>query len=294
MGYVQSALWFPCAKPDPFLLLQAGAYALAPVLISALTVGCRDIIKMRAGQSPWHGRHIKALINGVTKASEADRFNKIFKFALPLEKLFFVWFVADLTIEFIARWHSQAFSLGACGDFPDVCEWSGTLASFVVPAPGAWVYIAYQRQSVSGPCSTSGGIEFAVPKGHYWQATFSVTAEPIGRGGPIGNVQTRLVKSSPYPHEFQARTHTPDWFANKVHAISHYQRTEPEQEFAIYRFEGSADNPAVGTGGSCNVRTGPYPVMDNSFIPTNCLGGPAPFSLAPYVDPFTTNPTRTT
>src|SRR4051794_22750875 len=109
LGYVSKATYFPCATPSPILAIQAAGDALFPVLASALQFGCLDIIKMRAGMSPWHARKLRALISNPVTAVETDRLNKIYKYAVPVEKLLFFWFVVDLTTEFFARWQSNMF-----------------------------------------------------------------------------------------------------------------------------------------------------------------------------------------
>src|SRR4051794_22021710 len=114
-NYVKSASYFPCARPEPILIIEAAASALGPVLLSFAAFGCNDIVKMRAGLSPWHRRAVKAMLEGAIPPEQRDMVNKVYKFAIPVGKLLFVWFVADLTVEFFARFHSQLFKLGACG-----------------------------------------------------------------------------------------------------------------------------------------------------------------------------------
>jgi hypothetical protein len=109
LGYIKQASYYPCAEPDPLLVIQAAGAAAFPTLLSAISFGCNDIVKMRAGISPWHARNMKALIDGAIPAEQQKTFNGLYKFVVPVEKALFFFFVVDLTLEFLARWQSQIF-----------------------------------------------------------------------------------------------------------------------------------------------------------------------------------------
>src|SRR5436190_14775085 len=113
LGYISKASYYPCAAPQPALILQAAGAAALPTLMSAVSFGCTDIVKMRAGISPWHARYMKALIGGAIPPDQVDKAQKILKYTVPVEKLLFFWFVVDLETGFLDKWQSNIFMLNA-------------------------------------------------------------------------------------------------------------------------------------------------------------------------------------
>lgn len=266
--------FFACARPQPMLIVEAAAQALGPVLINFATFGCLDIIKMRAGISPWHKRGAIALIKGAIPGEQIDEVGKAIKFLIPLEKLLFTWFVADLTVEFFARWQSQIFRLGACN--PPVTEKtaSGPLASYVCPSKDVWARIAY---SLTYPQGTFGSsTDFAVPAGWFFTAFFELKVDAILPIKPVTSMQIRLRSATTIGTGFYGAINKPPWFGNTIKGGLHFQMLEKFGTFREWVFEATCDNPAIGVGGSCAISIAAKPLANQDIIPVNCFGGPAP------------------
>lgn len=274
LGYVKSASYYPCALPNPVLLIEAAGLAIGPVLLSAASFGCNDIVKMRAGISPWHSRGIKMLINGAIPPAEKDAVGKIYKFLIPLEKLLFVWFVADLTTEFFARWHSQAFKLGACGVPSSQCSYGGNLATWVGGEKDHPRPISYSTDWTNGNCVGGGGARFAVPRGWYWNAHFSITPKPIFNNQQISYCDTFLTRVVPSQLQFPVHRTEPPWFGNTLTAMDQRSGNNDISQYEEYEMSAATDVPAIGVGGSCIIELSDRPLFDKPISPVNCLGEP--------------------
>lgn len=274
LGYVAEATYYPCYNPDPILMIKAAGNAIGPVLLSAGTFGCLDIVRMKAGVSPWHSRGLKALINGAVHPSETDGFNKLYKFLIPAEKALFFWFVVDLTTEFVARWHSQAFKLGACGNVDAQCTYGGPLGSWVGGEPDHPRPISYFTNSVSGSCSGGGGSRFDVPPGWYWNCHFSLTPEAIFQNHPVTRCDMSLLRVIPSVHAFPDHTTNAPWFGNTLTAIDHRSGKNERSVYEEYEMNAATDQPAFGKSGSCVIEMSQFPLYDKPMWPVNCLGVP--------------------
>lgn len=276
LGYIAEAQHYPCASPDPWLVIKAGASAIAPVLLSAASFGCTDIIKMRAGVSPWHSRGIRALIEGAISPSEKSTAGKILKFTIPIEKALFFWFVVDLTTEFFARWQSNLFQLQGCGTTAFGCSMTGKLGGWACPSPGAWTYIGYEKTSSTGRCPVGFGIEFGVQAHQHWSCYFSLSPAPIIKTQPIGSFQTRLRRVYPDGYVYEGEKVTPSWIGNKLTSNMMLNGHNKHGTFQIYRFEATADVAAYGVDGSAAVTISDFPLFNKGILPVNCFGAPSP------------------
>lgn len=274
LGYVAEATYYPCYNPDPILMIKAAGNALGPVLLSAGTFGCLDIVRMRAGISPWHSRGLKALINGAVKPAEHDAFNKVYKYLVPLEKVLFFWFVVDLTTEFVARWHSQAFKLGACGHVDDQCTYGGPLGTWVAGEADHPRPISYFTTTSSGTCHGGGGSRFVVPPGWYWQCHFSLTPEAIFRDHPVTYCDMMLLRVLPTVHEYPMHRTEPPWFGNPLTAIDQRGGKNERSVFEEYEMNASTNAPARGKSGSVVIEMSLFPLYNKPMWPVNCLGAP--------------------
>jgi hypothetical protein len=280
LGYVASATYFPCASPRSVIVIQAAAKAAGITLLQAVTFGCRDIVKLRAGISPWHTRGMRALVNGAIKPSESGDAGKLLKFLAPAEKAFFFYFVVDLTVGFAANWQSQIFQMGACQGQNTHCTWSGDLASWVEPAPQAWTPIAYQSGFNPPSCQFGGTIGFLVPANYYYSAYFSMKPRPIFAGQPVGECTLRLHRIAPFETNVESQPQTPPWFGNNFTANLSVTSQKQINDLQRFEFQAKSDVPAIGEGGSLVVQIAPFPILNTSIIPLNCFGKPAPSSQA--------------
>lgn len=276
LGYIKQALYFPCVDSNPILVLEAALESVAPTLVAAASFGCTDIVKMRAGISPWHSRGIKALINGAINPDEKSMAGKALKFTIPVEKALFFFFVVDLTVGFAANWQSNLFKLGGCGGKPVECTGSGPYASFVAPVGGAWVHIAYALSYAPAPCHFGSGTDFIVQPGQYWQAYFSLTAKPLFQDKPMTSLQTRLKLVNAVDIAITQEPQGAPWFGNQISSSIMAKPNKPAGSLQRWRFEAMADVEAVGTGGSAAITVSDHPIHNEGLIPVNCFGAPAP------------------
>lgn len=276
LGYVAKAQVYACAHPDIILTIQAAGAAAAPVLLSALSFGCNDIIKMRAGISPWHSRKIKALIEGAIPADQKDAVNQIYKYTIPIQKALFFFFIVDLTTEFFARWHSQMFKLGACNEFPSDCEKMGTLATWVQPTYEAWTPIAYSLESMSGRCPPGLGQRFEVQAHQNFNCWFSLTPKAFNEGEVIRSFAIRLVQTTKVDFELPENKGEIPWFGNTPRASYMFSNNDNRGVYREYEFQAFSDVPAYGVSGSCAIQWSDRPIYNKGIIPVNCFGVPAP------------------
>jgi hypothetical protein len=275
LNFIKEAAFFPCASPAPVLVMEAAAKAAFPVLLSAITFGCRDIVKMRAGISPWHARGMRALIEGAVKGQPIGEAGKLLKFTIPVEKALFFFFVVDLTLDFLARWQSQMFQLGACGPASQQCNFSGTADVSVCAGNDVWAPISFSPTAIVGDCRGVVGSQWVVDSHDYWQATFDITPKPIIHDQPIGHVQTRIHQRAGIAYNFPAHIEEPGWFGNPV--VGGYMASGENERHTAQIFEAqfSTDVPSIVESGSIYITRSNRPLANQNIIPVNCFGRPA-------------------
>lgn len=276
LGYIKTATAFTCGNVDIPLTLQAAGNAAAITLMQATSLGCIDIVKMRAGVSPWHARGMKALANGVLKPAEHNLVSKVYKYIIPFEKALFFFWVVDLTTGFVANWQSQMFKLGACDTKADWGSGNGANAHWVCPAPGVYGDISYADLYKAGPLQSHiGPHEFVVPEGYYFACSFSVKPKPFIFQAPIGNADCRLREISPPAYHYTPQRSAPPWYANAFTATSHWGGQNKRHHDKVFRFSATCDQIAFSEGGSMNVMVSSVPLLNTGLIPVNCFGSPA-------------------
>jgi|SRR5436190_997483 hypothetical protein len=276
LSYIKSAIPFMCDHPDPTLTIQAAGAALYPVLVSAFTFGCSDILKMRLGTSPWHARKLRIFMKDMIRPGEVDLANKVFKYTIPFEKLLFFWFVVELTTEFEARWQSNIFKFGACGNVLRQCTKSGPLATYVCSNPGGTARISYTAENMTGACSGAGGSAIEVQRGWFYSLYFSLQVGRLGPNPPPTTCQLSLRDSRSESHTITFEPATAPWNGNNISAGITVAPQHPAGQFHEYIMEATCDQVAIGVGGSWNFQTGELPFHEGSIIPVNCFGVPSP------------------
>lgn len=278
LGYLSKGTYFPCATPDPILVLQAAGKAAFPVLMSAATFGCNDIVKMRAGISPWHSRGMKALINGAILPDDPYNTKGLLKYTIPIEKALFFWFVVDLTTDFAANWQSQIFKLNACGNSGPNCTWTGSFGSYVEPVANAYVPISYSFTGGGTGCPAAAGTRFIVPANWYWSAHFSLTVEALVHNIHPGSTTLHLRQTFGGTYEFKGDPQTAPWFGNNITTSMLVEPDDPWNRLTSWEFTAACDTVARGKSGTATVTMSPQPVRQRGIIPLNCLGFDAPAS----------------
>lgn len=281
LGYIAKGTYYPCAAPQPALILQAAGTALFPVLMSAVSFGCQDIVKMRAGISPWHARNMKAMIKGAIPPDQVDTASKTLKFTVPVQKLLFFFFVVDLTDQFLANWQSNIFKLNACGNNSISASDTGELASWVEPVADAWTRIGYSFTHSNPGHPIAAGSEFSIPAGWYWSAYFSLTPKPFFVGQQIGGFQTRLHRVAPTVYDYESPVVTPPWIGNQMTSSLHISPQKKKGFLQSFSFQAKADVPAIGISGSALVQMSETPIGDDNILPVNCFGAAPPTATGP-------------
>ncbi len=281
LGYISKASYYNCASPSPVLVLQAAGAAALPTLLSAVSFGCRDIVKLRAGISPWHARNMKAMVKGAILPDEVDKAQKILKYTVPVEKLLFFWFVVDLELGFFAKWQSNLFKLNACGHNPKSASDTGTFASWVCPAPGVWADVNYSFSHSNPSLPIAAAAQITVPADYYWSAYFSLTPKPLFVGQPLGGFQTRLRRIFPTEVLYESPVVTPPWIGNQMTSSIHISPQKTKGFHQSFRMEAQADHVAIGVSGSALVQVSETPIGDDDIIPVNCFGAAPPTATKP-------------
>ena len=278
VGYVAKATYYPCAEPDPVLVIEAAGQALAPVLLSAATFGCLDFIRMRAGISPWHSRGLRMLINGAIPPEQSDAINKIYKFLIPLEKVLFFWFVVDLTTEFFARWQSQIFRLGACGNKPNDAFASGEPAGWLCEGDFKYRRITYQIRQYEGRRGLIIPPYIIVPPGYFLSLTMTLTIKPWYPNRPPSSLKITIAQIMPTYHEFRHFEATPNFITGQLRGFYHKGNLPPRKGTRQYIMLAATDQGANAAGGSMQCSLTEQPDYGGGLIPVNCLGAPPPGS----------------
>lgn len=274
LGYIKKVQWYPCAQPDPVLWLEAAGYAGAITLLEAITFSCRDIVKMRAGISPWHARGMRALIQGVHLPDAADPSRQLLKFTIPIEKALFFFFVVDLTLDFLANWQSLIFKFGGCGPGTQQCDYQGDNPAWVTVGHDTFGTVAYNAVAPGFPCPPGPGFHLIVPAGWFWSASFSVTPRPIIASQPPTHVITRVVERLPQYFEYEPKVAEAPWFGNSITGIymAAGQNKYSHGRQKIIEFQAAADTPCLAASGHMNATLSPYPFVDTRVQPMSCFG----------------------
>jgi hypothetical protein len=276
LGYIKTATAFTCGNADIPLTIEAAGNAAMLTLFQAATFGCTDIIKMRAGISPWHSRGMKAITNGVLKPAEHNLVSKVWRFVIPFEKaLFFMW-VVDLTTGFFANWQSQMFKLGACDTKADYGSANGSDPHWVCPAPNVFSTVSYTTLEKTGPLQSHiAGFEFDVPEGYYFTCSFSVKPKPFIFQSPPSYVDCVLKELTPPAYEYAPQRSEPPWYGNNFTATSHWGGQNKRHSHQVFRLTATCDQIAFADGGSYSIMISSVPLLNTGLVPVNCFGLPA-------------------
>jgi hypothetical protein len=115
LNYIKRAMRHPCALPSPEIVIETAVEAAAVMFMKLSLFGCTDIIKMKAGRSPWHTRAMRGLIEG--SASPQARAGNRWMWATPynqIEQALWYWLVAEAVTGFIPDWASLIYQEQRC------------------------------------------------------------------------------------------------------------------------------------------------------------------------------------
>lgn len=282
LGYIKSAAAYTCQSGDVSLVIEAAARAGAITLWEAATFGCIDIMKMRAGISPWHSRGLKALINGILSPAEKNVVNGVYKFIIPAEKLLFFWFVVDLTTGFFANWQSQMFKLGACNQQAQYGVGKGSNPNWICPGSNIFANVAYTTFTKEG--NATGNIDhhgFIVPAGWYWSCYFSLRPRKLFGNDPAPAADTTLRQILVHPYQMTPQHSTPPWLFNKLTATWNAHGHNKHNNAREFFYVAATQDICYADGGSLDVMVSDKPLLNTGLIPANCFGGDAPGNYTP-------------
>lgn len=272
LGYIKKVAYFPCATPDPVLFLEAAGKAAGIAIMEAATFSCLDIVKMRAGISPWHSRGLRALVRGVNPPALQSEVNGLYKFIIPVEKALFFMFVVDVATGFIANWHSQVFKLGACGNKPLDCTFNGDNPAWICPAGAPPQPITFEK--VGGDCPTvqTLGGEWHVKPGQSWQAAMDIIPKPFAGADPPSKCTIEIVELGGLLYKYSPATFEPPWLSNKIKAMYSITATNAHNVSRVYQFRVQTDTTCIAESGNVYITISDDTVFNSGIFPVNCFG----------------------
>lgn len=118
LNYLKNLWRHPCATPNIEIVIETAFEAFFPALYEVIGIGCTDIIKLRAGKAPWHGRNIRAIAKAVHVPEAVGK--NIYRYSVPylaVEAGLWYWMVIDVASGFLPNWASLMYQESGC-DLP--------------------------------------------------------------------------------------------------------------------------------------------------------------------------------
>jgi hypothetical protein len=250
LNYIRKASYYPCNVADPVLIIEAAFRAAGPAIWEAATFSCVDLIRLRAGISPWHTRGLRALIKGINPPAIQDQINGIYKFIIPAERLLHFMFIADLTTGFLAQWQSQIFKLDACHTGDIVCNFTGNNPAWFCPDGSSWI----------------------VNPGQYWQASFDLVPVGFPAGVYPGSLSMDIIDLGPRHFEFPPVTFETPWYGNKIKGIYSMHGQNKISRAQRLGFRAKTDKTCFAQSGNCYLTISDTPIDNRGILPVNCAG----------------------
>lgn len=191
LNYVKNVFRHPCATPSLDVLIETAFPAAAVALLEVFTFGCSDILKMRAGKSPWHSRGLNALLKGAQGGLKMGP--RLFGFYAPFAAiqagLQYMLF-ADAASGFVANWMTLIYQEQGC-TLPGAGYARCGLSSTFQDAGGPYGILINCLENKQ--CCAIGGNVITIPAGCEATISWSTHFEPF-QGDPRndGPVETWL------------------------------------------------------------------------------------------------------
>lgn len=191
LNYIKRIMRHPCATPDVMTVVETGLGAGALALLHLTMLGCNDILKARAGRSPWHFRKMSGLIKGA--GGPVGRGVNRWLFATPynqIEAVLWHMMVMEATTGFFADWASMMYQETRCGQ-PGAGHIHAPLAALYLDAGDEGTVLINNVEDK--PCVRVGGNTVTIKAGCTGSISFHVDWKPF-RDDPAnsGSVQTYL------------------------------------------------------------------------------------------------------
>lgn len=272
INYLKEVQYFPCADPDPLILITTALEAGAPTLLEFYSWGCRDILKLRAGYSNFCGRKYRAIVAKWHPPGFIDKLHKSYGFFVPIDKLLYGWLIADLTSGFLAKWTSLAYAAQGCIPDPTTQQWTGSPQIPQGILANHETGIVYRISQIG----TGGGFvsptAASVPAGWYISITFSVKVEPLFAGQGV-NVNTWLQPIAGSGAHIAEQSFSPPYFGGGTRARGKAYFQTPDTGFAHgYEWRIHVDKTCFIVAGDLQVIISPLPILNYGLQPLSCLG----------------------
>lgn len=125
LNYIQEINRIPCAQPSPIIMIKTALQAAPPALINLLSPDCetdaeaalfgkRGVAPRPVGRQPRHRNmrgNAKWLLKPISMGGRKYWFAPGYALA---QRFLWYWLVADVTVEFVATWHSLVYQEQQC------------------------------------------------------------------------------------------------------------------------------------------------------------------------------------
>lgn len=175
LNYVKNLFRHPCGTPTIDVVVITAFEATLPILFSLNQFSCLDILKSRAGISWKCGRALKAAAKQWHNPKIIDRTHFLYSLgSAQLERALWIWFVADLAVDFFANWSTLMYLEQAC-TLPPAGHVSIPLSS-IFTGGGGTVFI---NGTAHRECFIVGGNAWNIPFGCDVTVTYQCEWRPF-------------------------------------------------------------------------------------------------------------------
>jgi len=172
INYIKQMFYHPCATPSPQLMIETGLAAGAIAALELVSMGCLDILKLKAGKPAFHHYGFKALLKGAAKVSKVTpRHHTILIPTAPIEAaLNYLWLIGVGT-SFVKNWMSMVYQQSNC-DQPGAGYFACPISTTFGGPGGPFNFLLNCLST--GVCASVGSNKIVIAAG--CQATISFTA----------------------------------------------------------------------------------------------------------------------
>lgn len=268
---VQQIMAFPCANPSPIIWAAVFLPAITPSLLEYISFGCRDILKLRLGREAPCGRMLKAQVQKAIPPAWQSTTKTLLKWEARFSLAGQIWMIADLASKADVRWTSLAYRMAGCPYLNQGASWNyefsvpKALEAFKPTPIGGFVTDYMGDPGLSWP---TGAI---VPKDWYCSIHFSVTAQTLIGGRPVG-LSTWIRAEGPDAYDYDANTFPkpyPGFSSRAEYALTlrNQFRNSPRQ----YTMMAMSDELALTTSMSGSAAVSPVDPVNDAISPLSCF-----------------------
>lgn len=132
-NYIKELNTIPCGEASWWVIAETFLNTAPPALLTLFLPGCSDIIKTKAGLSPWHARKLSGMIKKAAQPLAVSNTKFLYNIGyFTVEKYLWFFQVAEVTKEFFITWQSQVFMQQQC-QLPGAGTAYGYIAPLVYP-----------------------------------------------------------------------------------------------------------------------------------------------------------------